>query len=292
MFLKISLGMIFVFLSIVCLQAAKELPFEVRFKGTEKFRKLVEEAKKEKWETLPIGERTAAVGRALVETPYKGFTLEIDDHIEAPSVNLEGLDCWTFFETALAFARMLELPPEDYKPETLLYYVELDRYRGGECDGNYLSRLHYLEDWLFDNARGGMLKDLTQELGGVRFRKESTEMSKGWKMYRYLRANRSLIPLMAQHEKRIEQLPVYHIPKKKVAKIEDKLQTGDIIGITTKGRGSVCSHVGLAYRDEKGVLRFMHASSNHHKVILDKRLSEYLYDFTYHAGILVARPLQ
>src|SRR6266496_5155843 len=79
---------------------------------------------------LPIGERTAAAGLALVGTRYKHFTLEIDNRIESPSVNFQGMDCWTFFEIALSFARMLNEPESNWTPERLLYYIELDRYRG------------------------------------------------------------------------------------------------------------------------------------------------------------------
>ena len=110
------------------------------------------------WKSLPIGDRTAAVGRALVGTRYKSFTLEIDDQVEAPSANFFGMDCWTFFEIALGFARMLDEPQTQWTPATLLHYVELDRYRGGQCTGEYLSRLHYLEDWLADNDRRGLVR--------------------------------------------------------------------------------------------------------------------------------------
>jgi hypothetical protein len=106
--------------------------------------------------------------------------------------------------------------------------------------------------------------------------------------------NPRLLPDMRKHEQRVSNLEVYHIPKSKVRKIEPKLRNGDIIGITTRWGGSFCSHVGLAMRDSKGVLRFMHASSQRGKrrVILDKRLSDYLYSFKSHAGILVARPVK
>ena len=53
------------------------LPFETVFKGGPKFAALVAQA--DAWKSLPIGERTAAVGRALAGTPYKSYTLEIDD---------------------------------------------------------------------------------------------------------------------------------------------------------------------------------------------------------------------
>jgi cytidylate kinase len=44
-------------------------------------------------------------------------------------------------------------------------------------------------------------------------------------------------------------------------------------------------------RDKKGVLRFLHASRNHRKVILDSRLSDYLAANSKHMGIFVSRPL-
>src|ERR1043166_2798673 len=94
--------------------AGTTLPFDTVFKGRDRFDALVHRAEAENWCTLPIGERTATVGRALCGTPYKSFTLEIDDRVEAPSVNLTGLDCWTFFETSLALARMLNGHPENW----------------------------------------------------------------------------------------------------------------------------------------------------------------------------------
>src|ERR1041384_1007419 len=158
---------ILLFVAVMSANAEAQLPFSTVFKGRDRFDSLVAKAKQENWKALPIGERTAAVGRALVGTRYKSFTLEIDNRIEAPSVNFQGMDCWTFYEIALAFARMLNEPEENWTPEQLLRYIETDRYRGGECTGDYLSRLHYLEDWLYDNDRRGLVEDLTQRLGGV-----------------------------------------------------------------------------------------------------------------------------
>src|SRR2546423_10376035 len=109
------------------------LPFKTIFKGEGQFNRLVSLAKENNWKSLPIGERTAAVGQALTGTRYKSYTLEIDNRIESPSVNFNGLDCWTFFETSLAFARMLNEPETNWTPENFLHYIEVDRYRGGVC---------------------------------------------------------------------------------------------------------------------------------------------------------------
>lgn len=269
------------------------LPFETVFKGRDRFDALVARAEAENWRALPIGARTAAVGRALVGTPYRSYTLEIDDRTEAPSVNLLGLDCWTFFESSLAFARMLNEPREKWTPETMLHFIELDRYRGGQCDGGYLSRLHYLEDWLADNDRRGLVRDLSRSLGGVRAPHEAREMTAGWRQYRYLRSDPALLAPLARMEARVSGLALYHIPKNKVAGIEGKLRDGDIIGVTShEGRLISTAHVGLAVRDEKGVLHFMHASSPHNygRVVVDARLSDYLKRYRSDAGIIVGRP--
>ena len=268
------------------------LPFSTVFIGRDRFDQLV--ARAEPAVGLPIGQRTAVIGRALLGTPYRGFTLEIDDRIEAPSVNLNGLDCWTFFEASLAFARMLDEPRANWTPQTMLKYIELDRYRGGVCNG-YLSRLHYLEDWAQDNERRGLVRDLTRQLGGVRAPHSAVEMQRAWKGYRYMRHNPDLRAGIIAMEARIARTPLYYIPKSRVAAIERQLQSGDIISICSRdGREIGTSHVGLAYRTPDGVLRLMHASHprNSGKVVLDQRLSSYLNHFSTLAGILVARPLK
>jgi hypothetical protein len=272
------------------------LPFNTVFKGQEQFNRLVAKAKGGNWKALPIGERTAAVGQALVGTRYKHFTLEIDNRIESPSVNFQGVDCWTFFEIALGFARMLNEPESNWTPERLLYYIELDRYRGGQCTGEYLSRLHYLEDWLYDNNRRGLVEDLTRDLGGRSVPHSAREMSTGWRHYRYLAANRSLLSPLGRMEANVSSRPLYQIPKSQVAAIEPKLRSGDIIGVISRERNGLHStaHVGLALRTSDGVLHFMHASSpsNSGRVIVDDELSKYLYRYRSDSGILVARPLR
>jgi hypothetical protein len=272
---------------------AKTLPFDVVFKGRAQFNALV--AKADGWKPLPIGERTAAVGRAMVGTPYKNYTLEIDDRIEAPSVNLVAMDCWTFFEQALAFARMLDEPRDQWTPQTMLRYIELDRYRGGRCDGTYLSRLHYLEDWLPDNERRGLVKNLTRELGGISVPHVAREMTVNWKHYRYMRVDPAVREGIRKMEQQVTKLGFVHIPKAKVRGIEGKLRNGDILCITTRDVGGYgTSHVGLALRGKDGVLRFMHASHprNYGKVVVDSRLSDYLNRYKSTAGIMVARPVR
>src|SRR3982751_2903306 len=214
---RLAVIITFVFLcSIARASVENRLPFGTVFKGREQFDRLVDLARKEDWKSLPIGERTATVGRALVGTRYKHFTLEIDNRIEAPSVNFQGMDCWTFFEISLGFARMLNEPEENWRPTTMLHYIEQDRYRGGECTGEYLSRLHYLEDWLYDNSRRGLVDDLTKNLGGRSVPHSAREMSIGWRHYRYLAANKSLLGPLARMEADVSSRPLYELPKSNV----------------------------------------------------------------------------
>ncbi len=267
------------------------LPMKTIFKGESTFHRLVQHAQREQWQRLPIGERTVRFGLAMVGTPYRGFTLEIDDRVESPSVNFQGLDCWTFFETAMGLARMMETPRSKYEPIDLLREIECTRYHAGTCHGNYLDRLHYLADWYHDNHRRGTIRNLTPSLGGIPFKnRKISEMTTLWKSYRYLRNNPSLRPQMARHEKRVAHLPAVYIPKQRVARMERSLKNGDVIGIATKYHGGFCSHVGLAYRAKDGSVRLLHASSDRKKVIIDAPIHQYLNRYKKHAGILVGRP--
>jgi len=272
-------------------RAGVYLPYAKVFKGDSEFEELVQKAQRENWRSLPLGQRTAAVGLALLGTPYAGYTLEIDDHTESPSVNLRGVDCWTYFEISVGFARMLELKTGGYTPADLLAMIELDRYRGGRCNGKYTSRLHYLEDWIYDNERRGLVTNLTRSLGGVPMRgRYLNEMSKYWRDSRYLRNNRELVPDMRQIENNISSRTIYHIPKREVPEIESRIQDGDVICISGNGPEGFTEHVGLAYRDRAGVLHFMHASKDARRVIVDVPLHSYLYRYSKFAGIMVVRP--
>jgi hypothetical protein len=270
--------------------AAAALPANKVFVNPRKFERLVDQGVREGWAGLPLGDRTARAGLALVGTPYVNFTLELHDRIETPCVNMDGMDCWTFFEIALGTARAFRLSPRP-TPKDLLHMIEIDRYRGGRCDGTFASRLHHLEDWSQDNEKRGLIKDLTPSLPGAeKLHREMRYMGTNWKSFRQLKANPKLVPEMVRVEAELSRRGIHYIPKERVASIEKLLRNGDIISIVTTWPGTYTSHVGLAVRDSRGVLRFLHASRNHRKVVLDERLSTYLKSNAKHQGIMVARP--
>ncbi len=271
---------------------AAGLPLEKTFIGQQKFQQLMNRGYREGWAKLPLGERVNKFALALRGTPYVNYTLELHDRIEAPSVNMNGMDCWTLFEIALGMARLVALHPPPYSPQEMLRLIEMDRYRNGRCTGRFDSRLHHLEDWIRDNERRGLVKDITPSLGGKKLHRRMAYMGKKPHLYRQLRADPSMVPEFIRIENELSRRGITYIPKSQVPRIESKLRNGDIISIVTTWHETYTSHVGVASRDKNGVLRFLHASKNHRKVVLDDRLSDYLKKFSKHAGIFVARPLE
>ena len=82
-----------------------------------------------------------------------------------------------------------------------------------------------------------------------------------------------------------------YIPKAKVAGIEDKIKTGDIICFVSAVEGLDIAHVAIAYVKD-GKVGFIHASQAAGKVIIDpKSIAGYISSRTNLAGIKVVRPL-
>jgi hypothetical protein len=269
------------------------LPMATVFKGESKFHAIVAKAEREGWRKMPVGERTVRVAREMVGAPYVSYSLEADDRIESPVVNLTGMDCWTYYENALAISRMLTYKPGPYKPADMLHMVEIERYRDGRCTGNYLSRMHHLEEVFHDNQRRGYALNITSRIpGAVRLRREIREMTVQWKSYRYLKNNPSLIEPMGRIEAQVSKLPVYHIPKSKVRDTEKYLRNGDVCAITSTWENGYTSHVGLIVR-LKGRAYFTHATSDRDKgrmTIVDRPITDYLNGSSKHAGIVICRP--
>jgi hypothetical protein len=260
------------------------------FSGREVFERLLALARQQTWRKLPIGERIGAIGMALRRTPYVAATLEAGDGREVCSVDLRGLDCVTFFETALGFARMLKAGGTT--PRALLRQVCFTRYRAGRLAG-YASRLHYTSDWFADNARKRVVRLVTGELpGATRLDKRVNFMSRHPAAYPPLAADPALVRAIARVEDRLGGRPMVYVPRDRVVEAQPFLTTGDIVGITTSIDGLDCAHTGLCYRDERGRVRLLHASTTAREVTLDDELAAYLARVPTHTGIIVARPLE
>ncbi len=233
----------------------------------------------------PIGEVVEAIGRFFLGTPYTAHTLELPGE-ECLVVNLREFDCTTFMENALVLARCVKKnwqTLQEYRQE--LTFV---RYRHGVIDG-YPSRLHYLTDWIWDNAAKKVLRDVGRSLGGTRSAKQIDFMTTHRDSYRQL-SDSTAVRRIADVEKRMNRRGFTVVPKGRVPAILDRLQSGDIIGTVTTMKGMDVSHTGLIAR-ENGVARFLHAPLSGGKVTLaEGSLADYLQRNSGTTGIVVARP--
>lgn len=240
-------------------------------------------------ENLKIGDLVAEVGKSFLNTDYVAHTLETKGDEELV-INLTGLDCTTFLETSLTFARSVKKGKtsfEDYQNE--LTFI---RYRNGIIEG-YPSRLHYFSDWIFSNSQKGIVKDVTKEIGGKAIKFNVGFMSKNPDSYQMLKSNPVYIPVISSQEKEINKREYSYIPKSGVNNVESKIQNGDLIAITTNLKGLDISHVGIAVKMSDGEIHFMHAPLVGSKVqITETTLHEYLSKIKKHTGIIVLRPLE
>lgn len=236
----------------------------------------------------PIGQVIVAMGKSFLGTEYIANTLEQpgEEHLV---INMRGLDCVTFYENALVLARCIKKNKttfEDYKAE-----LQFVRYRGGIVNG-YPSRLHYFTDYVYDNEKKGVLKNVTKTIGGVIYKRKIDFMSTHPDSYRQLKEQPELIKLITKQEEAINKRPMFHIPKDGVDKIASKIQNGDVLAISTDIQGIDVSHTGLAIW-QNGKLHFLHAPLSGSNVqITEKTLVEYLAASAKRLGVMVARPLE
>jgi len=233
-----------------------------------------------------IGKIITHIGESFVGSRYLPYTLETsgEEHL---IVNLREFDCVTFVESVLALAKFIKYSKStfsEFKRE-----IRLLRYRNGVIRG-YPSRLHYFTDWVLDNQKKGNVQNITADIGGVSFKKPLNYMSMHRKEYPAL-ANEAFFEAIRKREIELSQYPLYYIPRQKINEVEEKIKTGDIIGITTSVDGLDISHVGFAYQ-RGGTLYFLHASARQGKVkISDVKLAEYVAGQEECNGIMVVRAI-
>jgi hypothetical protein len=243
----------------------------------------------ENLQTKPIGDVIVEVGKSFIGTDYVSHTLEVDGD-ERLVVNLTGLDCNTFLEYALVFARNIKQGKttfDDYKKELMLI-----RYRGGKID-QYPSRLHYFTDWIYDNSKKAIVMDITKEIGGELLILDLSFMSGHPQYYKHLKQNPEFIPLIKQQEEEISKRDYYYIPQDKIADIENKIKDGDLLAFTSTVRGLDVNHVGIAVRLDDGRIHVLHAPNVGYKVqISDLPLAEYVMKIERDSGVIVIRVLE
>ena len=230
----------------------------------------------------------ALTGEFLKGKEYVAYTLDKNPDEEHLVVNMQGMDCSTFVETCLALANCVkneQISISDFENELCRI-----RYRHGIMNG-YASRLHYLSDWIRDNQYKGVLKDITEEIGGTRLDKSINYMSTHPERYAALKNGGLDLERIRAIEKDLSRTPICYIPRNKLsAETYKKIKTGDIICFTTDAKGLDYAHVGFAFKDSEGIVHFMHESlSIGHVLVTERSLIGYMSNKKHFTGITVLR---
>ena len=115
-------------------------------------------------------------------------------------------------------------------------------------------------------------------------------MSENPKYYKQLKENPEFIPVISKQEKEINSRQYYYIPEDEIKKSEGKIQSGDLIALTTSDKGLDIGHVGIAIKMDDGRIHFMHAPLVGSKVqITEIPLCDYVKKIKKHTGIVVLR---
>ena len=239
--------------------------------------------------TLPTNQVVQAVSTKFLGATYREGLLD-QGKTENLFISLTEFDCVLFVETVLAFSRNLVSANPNY--ENFVQNVEEVRYVNGKLDG-YCSRLHYFSEWIRDNQRRNIVRDVTAELGGVTLDKTLNFMSSHWEKYPRLKNSEANYQCILAMERKIatemKADPLRYIPTQKIHSIYPLLKAGDIIAVTTNLKGLEATHTGLVYLTSKGV-GFIHASPSG-QVTVSNDLQRYIEGVDQAIGIMVARPV-
>lgn len=240
----------------------------------------------EKTRASSLGDTIAMVGQSFLGTPYVEKTLEVGD-TETLVVNFGGLDCTTFVENVLAFSLMLKEQQKNF--ENFTENLETVRYRNGDLNG-YPSRLHYFTEWIRNNEKKGLVKDITADLGGVELEKPINFMGTHRDLYPFLTSDENFDAMLAV-EKEIAQEKLCYLPQDQIESKEHLIKSGDIIALATSIKGLDVTHTGIAIHQPDGRLHLLHASSKNGEVeISELPLADYLKNIKSNIGVIVARP--
>ncbi|MBA4406547.1 DUF1460 domain-containing protein [bacterium] len=241
-----------------------------------------------KLSSLPINEVIIQIGKSFLGTEYVANTLEKGNE-EKLVINLTDLDCYIFLETSFVFSRCIKNGKttfEDYQNELIGI-----RYRDGKLN-EYPSRLHYFSDWIYDMNKRGIGRDITKEIGGKPYIKKINFMSNHIDSYKQLKSNPKFVEEIIKTENEISSREYYYVPQEDISFLENKIQSGDIVGITTNVDGLDIAHTGIAIRMDDGRIHFLHAPNVGYKVqITEKPLADYIKGNKKQTGIMVLRPL-
>ena len=207
----------------------------------------------------PVGERMNILSAALLDTPYRNAPLiGSATRPERMVCSLDGFDCVTYMESALALSRCCGA--EEY-PDRLR---EL-RYRKGVVQ--WETRNHYMVDWIRRNTESGSVRPVTSGEGCK-------------KIHRTLSEVQDLPPKVVSFS---------FLPRRGVNDFRPRIETGDLIFFVSTRNSLDVFHTGILVWGGTGLM-LRHASRSRGRVI-EEELAAFLAE-NHMAGVIVVRPLQ
>jgi hypothetical protein len=228
------------------------------------------------------GNLMVRAANALLGQPYVAGTLEeLPD--EKLCVYLTRTDCILFVETCLDLVQAAQRNTVSF--DYFVSELQQSRYRDGVCS-RYEDRLHYTTEWARQGVARGVLEDMTEALGGVRYDHPVHYMS----MHPDAYPRMTDVDAIRAVEDSINAVPSTYIPKSALKGALGGIRNGDILLFTTTVDGLDVSHCAIAKVEAGKPVRFIHASTGAKKVILEPRtLEEYVMGRKAVTGIQVFR---
>jgi hypothetical protein len=213
------------------------------------------------------GERIDFISEKFLGTPYAGSTLTGSiDTPEVFTIDLEGMDCFTFIDYVEAMSLSDSFP--EFKDS-----LRKIRYSGGVVA--FTKRNHFFSDWPINNSQ--YVKDVTSEVGGKNTVAVSKKLNLKSDGTYYLPG----IP--------VKERIIYYIPSASLdVSVLNNLMTGDFVGIYTDKDGLDASHTGLIIKKGGKVFLRDASSREKNKKVVDEDLSEYMKN---RPGLIVYRPI-
>ena len=205
-----------------------------------------------------LADRIEVISARLIGSPYLVNPLGGGPGSrESLRIPLEGFDCVTYIETVLALASSESV-------EEFVDAVRLMRYEKGKID--WFHRNHYMIDWAEKNEERRLVKNITAGPGAVKKKRELTIIKE--------------LPARA--------VEFDCIPKRRMNRAYDRVETGDVIIFVSARKNLDVFHTGFAVKRD-GELFLRHATRSKGKVI-DQKLSEFLKSHRM-SGVILLRPL-
>ena len=194
------------------------------------------------------------VGHSYEPNPLIGSA----DTAELFTASLDGFDCVTYIETVVALARASDV-------DDFIEWLQQIRYERGVIQ--WERRNHYMTGWIRNNVRAGIIRPVS--MPGVRQVSRERVLN--------------VVPGLAPQQTRVKC-----VPKAAAPRLEQYLESGDLIFFASTRKNLDVFHAGIIVRDGKKI-SMRHASRSQGGVV-EQELREFLKTNRM-AGVIVMRPL-